>query len=155
MANCPMSSLPMKNMMSSSPMENLTVTQATYKPHTVHLRKKPPVTLEKRHAGPWTVVTTHRDTYRIEKEAFATITKPPKDHWFLAGDGLSRFGSTVYGTDYSKRPGQPGNYKSIIIPLHRNSNIRKDVVKTIHLSSSTTCCNFVFYIRRHPAQSGN
>lgn len=99
------------------PMEQLTVHRASYRPLPIHCRSTPPVTLGKRYAGPWTAVTAHHDTYGIKDVSCATITKPPKDHAFLAGDGLGRFHSTAYGTDYKLRPGQPGDYKSIIFLL--------------------------------------
>lgn len=92
------------------PMERLTVQQASYKPLPVRCRRAPANTLEKRHAGPWTAITTHHDTYGMIESGFATISKPPVDHAFLAGDGLDRFSSTAYGTDYSIRPGKPGDY---------------------------------------------
>ncbi|XP_026814711.1 uncharacterized protein LOC113554847 [Rhopalosiphum maidis] len=89
----------------SAVMEQLTVHSASYRPIPLPLpvhRCRTPV---KRTLAPSVITTAHREAYRVRDPQEPIKSNPPRDHDFLAGDGIDRFNCTSYKMHYPVKDG--------------------------------------------------
>jgi len=114
--------------MVNAAMEQLTVHSASYRPLPLPLPVRRCRTPVKRSLAPSVVITAHREAYRRRDPQEPIKSKPPLDHWFLAGDGVDRFHCTSYKMHYPAKDG-----------LHRGNNCSQLVD-----NRSSRYCSFAF-----------
>lgn len=127
--------------MATAAMEQLTVQGASYRPVPIPVccRWRPPV--PKKNPAAVETDTVHQLTYRpLGAPQHSIKSPPPRDHRFLAGDGLNRFRCTSYASDYPVKTGQPGNNviaadNRLLTHVSRNQRLPTRRFRVYHLTS--------------------